>query len=303
MTTEGVGGERRSLLERAASPRAVTLGFAGIWFVLLIVPLVGLLAFSVLTVVQFHVEFKPTLSAWREVLESGRGEVMLRTLRIVMTVTVIELLIAFPFAFWLSKHLKSIPVKVAILTLTVVPFFLSSSARTIVWRPILSSTGLLNNLLVETGVANRPLEWLLFTETSVHFGLILAFFPSMLFPLFLSLSLIDDEYLSASADLGASPVQTLWTVILPLSAPGIAAGIVFTIVPMLGEIAVPRLLGGGNVNLLGQSIESALNALNYGVAAAMCAFVLIVLAFLLLLLQWIARRNGLLSTGFGALSR
>jgi spermidine/putrescine transport system permease protein len=170
MTTEGVGGERRSLLERAASPRAVTLGFAGIWFVLLIVPLVGLLAFSVLTVVQFHLELKPTLSAWREVLGSGRGEVMLRTLRIVMTVTMIELLIAFPFAFWLSKQLKSIPVKVAILTLTVVPFFLSSSARTIVWRPILSSTGLLNNLLVETARISAPRQYR-------HFGPLYFPFP------------------------------------------------------------------------------------------------------------------------------
>ena len=153
MTAGGVGGERRSLLGRAATPQAITLAFAGIWIVLVVVPLIELLAYSVLTVVEFHLELKPTLSAWREVLESGRGQVMLRTLRIATTVTLIELLIAFPFAFWLSKHLKSIPAKVAILTLAVVPFFLSSSARTIVWRPILSSTGLINNLLVESGMS------------------------------------------------------------------------------------------------------------------------------------------------------
>jgi ABC-type spermidine/putrescine transport system permease subunit I len=288
---------------RIFTAETVVFGLTGVWILLVGIPLLGLILYSILKVVQFHVVLEFTTASWREVLESGRGEVMLRTLRIATTVTLIELLTAFPFAFWLSKRLKSIPVKVVILTLTVVPFFLSSAARAIVWRPILSSTGLINNLLVESGLSHAPVEWLLFTEISVHFGLVLAFFPSMLFPLFLSISMIDDEYLSASSDLGGTPFQTLWAVTLPLSSPGIVAGVVFTIVPMLGEVAVPRLLGGGNVNLMGQSVESALNALNYGAAASMCSFVLIVLMLLLVLLQWIARRSGLLSGGFGSLAR
>jgi ABC-type spermidine/putrescine transport system permease subunit I len=78
---------------------------------------------------------------------------------------------------------------------------------------------------------------------------------------------------------------------------------VFTIVPMLGEVAVPQLLGGGNVNLLGKSVDGALQALNYGAAAAMCTFVLTVLMLLLLLLGWIAHRTGILAGGFGALAR
>jgi spermidine/putrescine transport system permease protein len=227
----------------------------------------------------------------------------LRTLRVAALVTTIELAIGFPFAFWLAKQVRSVPIKVAILTLTVVPFFLSSAARAIVWRPILSSTGLINSLLVGSGLSPQPVEWLLFSEVSVHFGLVLLFFPSMLFPLFMSISLIDDEYLAASADLGASPVQTLWTVILPLAAPGIMAGVVFTIVPMLGEVAVPQLLGGGNVNLLGESAGAAVQSLNYGTGAAMCTLVLVMLLVLLALLLRLARRSGLFSGGFGALSR
>ena len=281
------------------APETVVFALTALWVLLIGVPLIGLTLFSILKVVQFHIVGEFTTAAWREVLQSGRGDVMLRTLRIATTVTVIELLTAYPFAFWLAKRLKSMPVKVAMLTLTVVPFFLSGAARAIVWRPILSATGLINNFLVQSGLTHGPVEWLLFTEASVHFGLVLAFFPSMLFPLFLSISLIDDEYLAASSDLGGTPFQTFWTVTLPLSSPGIAAGVVFTVVPMLGEAAVPRLLGGGNVNLMGQSVESALNALDYGAAAAMCTFVLIILMLLLFLLRWIA----LLSGGFGILAR
>jgi ABC-type spermidine/putrescine transport system permease subunit I len=175
---------------------------------------------------------------------------------------------------------------VTILTLSVVPFFLSSAARAIVWRPVLSTTGLMNSLLIGLGIVDRPVDWLLFSEFSVQLGLIAPFFPTMLFPLFLTISMIDDEYLSASADLGATPWQTLQTVTLPIATPGIIAGVVFTMVPMLGELVVPQLLGGGKVNLLGKSVEGALQALNYGVAAAMCSFVLVVLvAFLLILIR------------------
>jgi ABC-type spermidine/putrescine transport system permease subunit I len=196
-----------------------------------------------------------------------------------------------------------VPVKVAVLTLTLVPFFLSSAARAIVWRPVLSTGGLVNMLLMDLGLQDTPIDWLLFSEFAVHFGLLAPFFPTMLFPLFLSISLIDDEYLSASADLGASPWQRLWTVILPLSTPGIIAGIVFTTVPMLGEMVVPQLLGGGKVNLLGKSVEGALQALNYGVAAAMCTFVLLVLVVLLLLLKTLAIREGGLAGAVGILRR
>ena len=108
---------------------------------------------------------------------------------------------------------------------------------------------------------------------------------------------------SASSDLGATPLQTLWRVTFPLSAPGIVAGFIFTFVPMLGEAAVPQLLGGGNVNFLGMSVEGAIQSINYGVAAAMCTLVLLILALLLAPLRWIAHRTGLLAGGFGVLER
>ena len=283
--------------------RSLVIGLTVLWSAFVIVPLGGLVLYSIFRVEDFTLVFEPTSKSYVDLYYSGRWSVILRTLRIAATVTLIEFVIAFPFALWLAKGLKSVPVKVAILTLVVIPFFLSNSARTIVWRPLLGNNGLINTFLIEAGLIDQPLDWLLFSEFSVHFGLIAPFFPTMLIPLFLAITLIDDDYLEASADLGASSLQRLWTVILPLALPGIVAGVVFTIVPMLGEMVVPQLMGGGRFNLVGKSVESALQALNYGVAAAMCTFILVVLVASVFVMNAIMQRGGGLGATFAVMKR
>ena len=107
----------------------------------------------------------------------------------------------------------------------------------------------------------------------------------MALPIFLTMTLIDDELIHAARDLGAAPARVFFDVIRPLAMPGIVAGIIFTFVPMLGETVVPQLLGGGQVNMLGGSITSLMTVLNYAVAAALSVMVLVILATLLLLLR------------------
>jgi ABC-type spermidine/putrescine transport system permease subunit I len=147
------------------------------------------------------------------------------------------------------------------------------------------------------------MEWLLFSEFAVHFGMIGPYFPTMVFPIFLVLTLIDDEYVQASNDLGASPGQTLIYVILPLALPGIIAGIVFTLVPLMAALIEPQMLGGGFVNLLGASVEAALRELKYPTAAALSTVVIAMLALLLVLLVAITRRRGDLGAIFHAMRR
>ena len=125
----------------------------------------------------------------------------------------------------------------------------------------------------------------------------------MVFPIFLVLSLVDDEYIQASQDLGASPLQTLVYVILPLSLPGIMAGIVFTLVPTMAEYVVPWLMGGFNVNMLGRSVENALTALKYPTAAALSTFIIALLGALLATLSLLLRRTGGLAGIFETLRR
>ena len=209
----------------------------------------------------------------------------IRTVRLAFTITALELLIALPFSIWLSKGLRSPVVKALTMALLTVPFFLSMSSRTIVWRSVLGRTGLLNSLLMHLGIVDQPLDWMLFSEFSVYIGLIGPSFPTMVFPMCLAINLIDDEYIEAARDLGGTPWRVFLDVVLPLAMPGIVAGIIFTFVPMLGETVVPALLGGGQVTLLGASIQSLLTILNYSVAAALAVLVLGILALLLVILR------------------
>jgi len=255
--------------------------FTVLWSMLVIAPLLLLLVFSFFETRNYMTVYDPSLKTWISLFESGRFEVALRTIRIAVTVTLIELILAFPFALWLAKGCRSKGTKAIFLALLTIPFFLDLSSRSIVWRAILGQAGGVNTALMQLGVISEPVDWLLYSEFSVHFGMIAPYFPTMLLPIFLVISLIDDDLINASSDLGASPTQTLVRVIIPLSLPGILAGIVITLGPALAAWVEPGMLGGGFVNLLSHSIESAYTALRYPVVAALSAFVIALLAVLL----------------------
>ena len=266
--------------------------FAGLWFIGVILPVLGVVVVSLLRMTAEGGDPALTLDAYREILLTGRWEVTARTIRIAATVTLILLVISFPFALWLAKGLRSTTTKLVIWTLLTAPFFLSDTARVIVWRPVLGLMGPINSGLMTLGFIERPLPWLLFSESSVHFGLLGPFLPNMIWPIFLSMTLIDDDLLEASKDIGASPLQTLWYVIVPLSLPGITAGIVFTFVPILGDDVVAKVLGGQRVLMLGGAMLDLINALNYAVAAAMSTLILVIIAGLQLILVMVLRTVG-----------
>ncbi|MCL6285076.1 ABC transporter permease [Ruegeria sp. 2012CJ41-6] len=257
-------------------PRYASLKtYTAIWALGILTPLLCILAVSFVKTRGINILFEPTLNAYRDLFLYSGAPVITRTLRICATVTVIEFLLAFPFALWLAKSLKNNFWKSLTFVAMMVPFFLSPAARIFVWRSVLSTEGLINGLLIEQGLIAEPLNWLLFSEFSVHFGLVVSYFPSMVWPLFLSISLIDDDYIEASGDLGASDFQTLRNVILPLAMPGILAGFIFTFVPMLGDTVVPSMLGGNNSLMLSPAIANLISSLNYTVAAAMAMLVLV----------------------------
>ncbi len=271
------------------------------WFTLVIVPLIVLLVYSFFTTEYFATVYEPSLDTWIGLFSSGRFEVTLRTLRIALTVTLIELLVGFPFALWLAKGQVGKVPQAIFLALLTIPFFLDMSSRTIIWRAILGQQGLVNTVLMSLGVTDAPLDWLLYSEVAVHFGMIVALFPPMVLPIFLAINLIDDAMIEASGDLGASPWQTLSRVIVPLSLPGVMAGVVFTLGPALAAWVEPDMLGGGFVNLLSNSIESAYTALRYPVVAALSAFVILLLLLMLAVMFLLARRFGDLSSAFRVL--
>lgn len=288
VTTAGSQNSGLSIQERGA-----IIVITALWGVGALLPILSLVMISFLEGQGIGFVWKPSLQAYSDILVGFRIEIVLRTLRIVAVVTLIEFVLAFPFALWLAKGLRPGWTKSLLLVLLVVPFFLSPAARTIVWRSVLGNDGLVNIFLTTTGITANPVEWLLFSEFSVHFGLVGPYFPSMVWPLYISFSLIDDELIKASRDLGANALETLWHIVVPLAMPGIAAGFLFTAVPMLGDNVASTLLGGGRVALIAESFDDLIRARNFAGAAALASLlVLAVFAIGLCARALLARRDG-----------
>lgn len=262
--------------------------FTAIWTLGVLLPMLLVVGLSVLRTRGVRIDWAFSLDAYRDIVETGRWEVVLRTMEVAAAVTAICLAAGFPFALWLAKGIKSRRLVALIQLLLTVPFFLDPSARIIVWRTVLGSSGLINTILLKAHLVQAPVEWLLFSDFSVYLGLIGPYFPNMVWPVFLAITLIDDELLKASADLGASPAATLRNIVVPLALPGVIAGIIFTFVPILGDGVVSLLLGGGKKEYIADSVMYLSTSMNYTVAAALATLVLILLA-LLLSMFWIAR--------------
>ncbi|HEV7833648.1 MAG TPA: ABC transporter permease [Caballeronia sp.] len=288
-------GTMRTPLER--SPWLLPL-FLSVWLTLVIAPLLVLFAYSFFESRNFAMIYKPSLATWESLFTSGRFEVTVRTLRIALTVTAIELALAFPSALWLAKGGCSKTTKALVLALLTIPFFLDLSSRIIVWRGILDENGLINYVLMAVHVIASPIRGMLYTEQAVHFGMIVSYFPMMVLPIYMAISVIDDTLIAAAADLGASPWRILADIVLPLSMPGILAGVVFTLGPALASWIEPNMLGGGFVNMLSNSVDSAYSALRYPVVAALSSFVILMVGLMLAVLMFLTRRFADLSTSF-----
>jgi ABC-type spermidine/putrescine transport system permease subunit I len=208
-----------------------------------------------------------TLDSYRLFFEGVRLEVLQRSLWIAVSATAIMLLIAYPIAYLVTVRVRTEFTRV-FLFLFAVPFLVNYIVRTFAWADILGRTGPVNRTLIWAGLADGPVDWLLFSDFSVYLGLVTAYMPFMIFPIWLSLAGIDHRLLEASWMLGESRLATFWRVTLPLSLPGLLAAAIFGFVGAFGEVAVSMILGGTGFQLLGNAITSALNVLNYPLAAA-----------------------------------
>jgi ABC-type spermidine/putrescine transport system permease subunit I len=207
-------------------------------------------------------------------------DVLLRTLRISVTVTLACLLLGYPVAYtlataprWLSGPL---------LVLVVVPFWISVLARSFTWLVLLQRNGVVNQLLQVAGLAREPLS-LVYNELGVHVGMIHILLPYMILSLYGVMRGIDPSLLRAAANLGATEWQAFRRVSFPLSLPGVAAGSVLLFVLGLGFFITPALLGGGKVTLVAVLIEANVReALNWPLVAALSLGLLAATALVLL---------------------
>jgi ABC-type spermidine/putrescine transport system permease subunit I len=224
-----------------------------------------------------------TLAAYRDFFQGVRLSVLERSLIVSFEATLISLLIAYPIAYFLAFK-ASVRTSRAVLLLFAVPFLINYIIRTFAWTWLLGRTGPVNASLMALGLTNGPVDWLLYSDFAVFVGLITSYMPFMLFPLWVSLAGIDRRLIQASWMLGAAPARTFFKVTLPLSLPGIFAAAVFGFVGCFGESAVPVIMGGVGYQLMGNTITSTMDVLNFPLAASMSTVV--VVAMLLLLALW-----------------
>jgi ABC-type spermidine/putrescine transport system permease subunit I len=169
-----------------------------------------------------------------------------------------------------------------LLLLFTVPFLVNHILRTFAWTWLLGRNGPINGTLMGIGIVGQPVDWLLFSDFAVLVGLVTSYMPFMIYPLWLSLAGIDRRLIEASWLLGAAPRRTFLGVTLPLSMPGVFAAVIFGFVGSFGEAAVPTILGGVGYQLMGNTITSTLDVLNYPLAAAMSSIVIVLMLGLLL---------------------
>ncbi|SCW45557.1 spermidine/putrescine transport system permease protein [Ancylobacter rudongensis] len=207
-------------------------------------------------------------------------------------VTVVCAVLAYPVAYFIAK--KAGRWRGLLLVAVIAPFWVSIVMRVAAWRLLLGERGVINQMIMALGLTDEPLSFLLYSPVSTAIGLIYAYLPLYVLPLYAAISNIHDSWIDAAMDLNASPARTFFEVILPLSAPGLVVGAVFCFVFGLGEFVTPALLGGGKQLMFSQVIQDEFQRrLDWPSGAAM-AVVLLVLVFasLALSMKWIRRASG-----------
>lgn len=276
--------------DRLAVPRARNIARHGLLAIpiayvaiLLLAPLALTFAISFWDRVGPKMRMAFQFDSYADFFGGVRLIVLERSLLVAAEVTIVSLLIAYPIAYFLAMRTRA-PIARVVLLLFTVPFLVNYILRTFAWTFLLGRTGPINSALIGAGLVDGPLDWLLFSDFAVLVGLVTSYMPFMIYPLWLSLAGIDRRLIEASWLLGANPRLTFWRVTLPLSMPGVFAAVIFGFVGSFGEAAVPTILGGVGYQLMGNTITSTLDVLNYPLAAAMSSVV--VALMLALLVCW-----------------
>jgi spermidine/putrescine transport system permease protein len=228
------------------------------------------------------IEWNFTFENFRRAADPLYFGILVKSLWIAGLATAIALLVGYPAAFLIATSPERW--QKLLLVLAVLPFWTNYLIRSYAWIVILNREGAINNLLRGLGLTSEPLP-LLYNEFAIVLGLVYAYLPFMILPLYAAISRLGADLIEASTDLGANGWRSFRRVILPLTLPGIAAGSIFVFVYSLGNFITPDLLGGGRTVMVGNLIyDQFLTARDWPFGAAL-AFILIGIMMGLLTLQ------------------
>jgi putrescine transport system permease protein len=177
----------------------------------------------------------------------------LSSVRIAAISTILLLLVGFPIAYGMARAPERH--RSLLVALIILPFWTSFLIRIYAWIAILKPEGLLTQALMGLGLISEPIE-ILNTEWAVYIGIVYAYLPFMVLPLYATLEKMDDTLLEAALDLGSTPWRSFWTITVPLAMPGIIAGSLLCFIPAVGEFVIPDLLGGSETLMIGRQLWS-----------------------------------------------
>jgi len=174
-----------------------------------------------------------------------------KSLQIAAFSTLILLVVGYPIAYAIARMPRR--AQAVLIVLTMLPFWTSLLIRVYAWMNILQRDGLLNDVLMALSVVKEPPAWLS-TDTAIYIGIVYSYLPFMVLPLYATLEKLDESLLEAAADLGCPRWKRFWLITLPLSSPGVVAGVLLCFIPIVGEFVIPDLLGGSRAPMIGQTI-------------------------------------------------
>lgn len=243
----------------------------------LILPIVVMGVYTFFTFITAGVEeATPTLANWHEFLtDSYYHGFLLKTLRVGMVTALICGAVGyFPAYFIWATAFRH---KWLLLLLLIVPFWISFTIRTFSWIHILGEQGLINVWLMNLGLIDAPLR-MLYTEGAVIMGLIHFLLPYMILNIYVSLEGIDRTLIQAARSMGCTNAQAFREVTLPLSLPGLAAGLMLCFVLAAGSYVTPQILGSGRNALFGNLIyDTIMGQLNWPMGATLSIVLFFVL--------------------------
>jgi putative spermidine/putrescine transport system permease protein len=229
-----------------------------------------------------------TLANFADLLKPLYARVFLDTVWICFLTAISTLIVGYPLAYALVRTQNAI-LKSTLLVIVVTPLFLGEVVRTYSWIIVLGNNGFINSVLVNLGIVKQPVQFM-FTTFGVLIALVHVTMPVMVIMLAAGLSHIDRDYEKAAESLGAGPVRTFLTITLPLSMPGVVAGVTTAFAWTFSAFASPQLIGGGKVNVISNLVyQLGFASFNFPFAASLCVAGLALTVVVLSMLRLAAR--------------
>jgi len=197
------------------------------------------------------------------------------SLKIAFMCTLICLLLGYPMAYAIARAEKE--TQILLLLLIMMPTWTAILIRVYAWMGILSNNGILNSVLISIGIIDEPLL-ILNTNLAVYIGIVYAYLPFMILPLYANLVKHDASLLEAASDLGSSAINSFWKITVPLSKNGIIAGCMLVFIPVVGEFVIPELLGGSDTLMIGKILwQEFFNNRDWPMASSLAVIMLAIL--------------------------